>query len=134
LNRPQETAEVLADGWFRTGDLATVSADGFVTIAGRIKDVILRGGYTVAAGEIEAALQTHGDIAEAAVVGVPDPELGEEIAAFVTLCPGAAVTEADIVAHCRRRLASYKYPRRIEIVESLPKGPTGKILKARLQA
>jgi long-chain acyl-CoA synthetase len=134
LNRPAETAEVLTADWFRTGDLATISADGFVTIAGRIKDVILRGGYTVAAGEIEAVLESHDDIAEAAVVGVPDPELGEEIAAFVTLGPDAASTEADIIAYCRQRLASYKYPRRIEIVESLPKGPTGKILKARLQA
>ncbi len=135
LNRLQETNAVLDDGWFRSGDLATISSDGFVSIVGRKKDVILRGGYTIAAGEIEAVLAAHPDIIEAAVIGVPDRELGEEMAAFVTLRSAAdrpTVSSGDIVDFCRNQLASFKVPRRIHIRSVLPKGPTGKILKARL--
>ncbi len=134
LNRPEETAEVLQGEWFKTGDLASISAEGFVTIVGRKKEIILRGGYTVAAGEVETVLASHPAIAEAAVVGVPDADLGEEIVAFVACRPEAgAVEPAEIVAYCRERLASYKYPRRVRILDELPKGPTGKILKARLK-
>ena len=81
---------MLSDGWFRTGDLATISPEGFVTITGRKKELILRGGYSVVPGEVEAVLLAHPAVAEAAVVGVPDPDLGEEVAAFVTLRPGVA--------------------------------------------
>ena len=133
LNRAQETQAVFDGEWFRTGDLATVSPEGFVSIVGRKKDVILRGGYTIAAGEIEAVLTEHPDITEAAVIGIPDRELGEAIAAFVTLNSGASprIHEA-ITTHCKNRLASFKVPRDIYIRDALPKGPTGKILKARL--
>ena len=132
LGQPEETRAVLVDGWFRTGDLAVISADGFVRIVGRKKELILRGGYSVMPGEVEAALHSHPAVAEAAVVGVPHPELGEEVAAFVLLRSGAAIAPEELIRHCRERLAGYKYPRRVTIVEQLPRGATGKVLKSRL--
>jgi long-chain acyl-CoA synthetase len=132
LAAPEATRAVLDDGWFKTGDLATLSADGFVTIVGRKKDLILRGGYSVVPGEVEAVLLTHAAVAEAAVVGTPHPELGEDVAAFVTLRPGAAARPEELIAHCRDRLAAFKYPRRVRILDELPKSLTGKILKSRL--
>ena len=132
LNRPEETREVLDGAWFKTGDLATVSDDGFVRIVGRKKDMILRGGYTVAAGEVEAVLMTHPAIAEAAVVGVPHDELGEDIAAFVAFEPGAGAPVEDIIDYCRERMAGYKYPRHVRVRDALPRGPTGKVLKGQL--
>ena len=132
LRAPEETKAVIEDGWFRTGDLATMSADDFVTIVGRKKDLILRGGYSVVPGEVEAALLRHPAVAEAAVVGVAHGELGEEIAAFVALRPGMRATGEELVAFCRDRLASFKYPRQVSIVADLPKSATGKILKSRL--
>lgn len=133
LGQAHATREVLNGEWFKTGDLATISPDGFVSIVGRKKDIILRGGYTVAAGEVEAVLMTHPDIAEAAVIGVPHPELGEEIVAFVVRRSGVQATPHDIVAFCKVRLASYKYPRAVYIRPELPKGPTGKVIKSQLQ-
>jgi long-chain acyl-CoA synthetase len=133
LRAPEDTAAVLADGWFRTGDLATISPEGYVTIVGRKRELILRGGYSVVPAEVEAALLGHPAVAEAAVVGVAHAALGEDVAAFVTLRPGAAAPPEALIAFCRERLAAYKYPRQITIVEALPKSPTGKILKAKLQ-
>jgi long-chain acyl-CoA synthetase len=133
LHAPEETAAVLAgDGWFRTGDLATISDDGFVSIVGRKRELILRGGYSVVPGEVEQALLGHPAVAEAAVIGVAHPELGEEVAAFVTLRAGARVEPEDLIAFCRERLAGYKYPRRVTVVETMPRSATGKILKAKL--
>lgn len=132
VNAPGETGEVLVDGWFHTGDLATVSADGLVTIVGRKRERILRGGYSVFPAEVEAVLLTHPAVAEAAVVGTRHPELGEEVAAFVTLRPGTAAAPDELIAHCRQRLAVFKYPRRLTVLDALPKSPTGKVLKARL--
>lgn len=132
VNAPAETREVLVDGWFHTGDLATVSADGLVTIVGRKRERILRGGYSVFPAEVEAVLLTHPAVAEAAVVGTHHPELGEDVAAFVTLRPGTAAAPDELIAHCRERLAAFKHPRRLTILDALPKSPTGKILKARL--
>lgn len=135
LDRPEETLAVLEDGWFKTGDLATVAADGLVRIVGRTKDVILRGGYTVAAGEVESVLLTHPDVAEAAVVAAPHRELGEDIVAFVTLRAEARATRPDdIVAYCKARMAAFKYPRQVRVLDAMPKGPTGKVAKARLKA
>jgi long-chain acyl-CoA synthetase len=133
LDSPDDTRAVLEDGWFRTGDLARVTADGYVTIVGRQRERIKRGGYSVFPAEVEAVVLTHRAVAEAAVVGVPDPMLGEEIAAFVTLRPGATVDTDALIAWCRERLAAYKYPRRVVIVPELPKSATGKILRARLR-
>jgi long-chain acyl-CoA synthetase len=132
MNAPEETREVLVEGWFRTGDLATVSADGLVTIVGRKRERILRGGYSVFPPEVEAVLLTHPAVAEAAVLGIPHPELGEDVAAFVALRPGVSATPDDLIAHCRDRLAAFKYPRRLTVLEALPRGATGKILKSQL--
>jgi len=132
LRAEEETRAVIQDGWFKTGDLATISPEGFVSVVGRKKDLILRGGYSVVPGEVEAALLDHPAVAEAAVVGTPHPELGEEVAAFVTLRPGARADADELVAFCRERLAAFKYPRRVSLVAELPKSATGKILKWRL--
>ncbi|HEY7041051.1 MAG TPA: AMP-binding protein [Methylomirabilota bacterium] len=133
LRAPEETAAVLADGWFKTGDLATISPDGYVSIVGRKRELILRGGYSVVPGEVEATLLGHPAVAEAAVVGVAHAELGEEVSAFVTLRKGTRAEAEELIAFCRARLAGYKYPRRVSIVTELPKSATGKILKARLR-
>lgn len=129
LDAPEETREVLADGWFRTGDLARVSADGWITIEGRRRERILRGGYSVFPQEVEAVLLAHPAVGEAAVVGVPHDELGEEVAAWVALRQGQRAEPDELIAHCRRQLAAFKYPRRITIVAELPKAATGKVLK-----
>jgi long-chain acyl-CoA synthetase len=130
LDAPDETRRVLVDGWFATGDLACVSPEGWVTITGRKKDVILRGGYTISPQEVEAVLLTHPAVAEAAVAGLPHAELGEDVVAYVVLRRPAAVEE--LVAHCRERLAAYKCPRHVKILDSLPRTTTGKVLRARL--
>jgi long-chain acyl-CoA synthetase len=134
LAQPEETAATLVDGWFRTGDLARVSAEGFVSIAGRKKELILRGGYSVYPPEVEAALLAHPAVAEAAVIGVPHPDLGEEVAAFVTLRAAATATPDDLVAWCKERVAGYKCPRVVRIVPEFPRSATGKILKPGLAA
>jgi len=134
LGAPEETRAVIADGWFRTGDLATIDPDGWVRITGRKRERILRGGHSVFPSEVESVLVTHPDVAEAAVVGVPHAELGEDIAAFVVLRPGAGTTADALVAHCRERLAGYKYPRRVTLMAALPRSSTGKVLKAKLAA
>jgi long-chain acyl-CoA synthetase len=132
LDNPEETRAVLVDGWFRTGDLARVSPEGFVTIVGRVRERIKRGGYSVFPAEVESVLLAHPDVAEAAVAGVPDPALGEEVAAWVALRPGAAAGAETLIVWCRERLAAFKYPRRVTLVEALPRSATGKVLKAKL--
>jgi long-chain acyl-CoA synthetase len=134
LGSEAETRAVLVDGWFRTGDLARVTPDGYVTIVGRERERIKRGGYSIFPAEVEGVLLAHPAVAEAAVVGVPDPTLGEEVAAFVALQPGAALDADALVAWCRERLAAFKYPRRVTIVDALPRSATGKVLKAKLQS
>jgi long-chain acyl-CoA synthetase len=132
LDAPEETKEVVADDWFKTGDLATISAQGYVEIVGRKRERILRGGYSVFPQEIEAALLSHPAVAEAAVIAVPDADLGEEVAAFVSLKRLKKCTAEELLDYCKARLARYKYPRRIHLLPELPKGPTGKILKSAL--
>ena len=132
VNAPEDTREVLTNGWFKTGDLARLTPEGFVAITGRKRERILRGGYSVFPPEVEAVLLTHPAVAEAAVIGAPHAELGEEIAAFVALKDGARATADDLVAWCRDRLAAFKYPRRVTILPALPRSATGKILKAQL--
>jgi long-chain acyl-CoA synthetase len=128
-NKPQATAEAIPDGWFRTGDLATVDEDGYYTIVDRKKDMILRGGMNVYPREVEEVLYSHPDVLEAAVVAVPDDLLGEEVGAAVALRPGATATLEDVQAYVKEKIAAYKYPRHIWAVPELPKGPTGKILR-----
>jgi long-chain acyl-CoA synthetase len=129
-NRPDATAEVIRDGWFRTGDLAKRDDEGYYFIVDRAKDMIIRGGYNVYPREVEEVLYEHPAVAEAAVVGVPDQEYGEEVGAAITLKPGATATAEEIQAFVKERIAAYKYPRVVWFLdEGLPKGPTGKILK-----
>ena len=132
--RPAETAAAIPDGWFRSGDLGRVDEDGYFFIVDRKKDMIIRGGYNVYPREIEEVLYEHPDVAEAAVVGVPDALLGEEVAAAVALSHGATVTVDELRAYVKARVAAYKYPRHVWLVDSLPKGATGKILKREIAA
>jgi long-chain acyl-CoA synthetase len=127
--KPDATAEAMRGGWFHTGDLARVDSDGYFFIVDRKKDLIIRGGYNVYPREIEEVLYEHPDVAEAAVIGIPHPELGEDIGAAVKLKPGATATAADLRSFVRDRVAAYKYPRHVWIADDLPKGPTGKILR-----
>lgn len=129
FKKPAETEAVLQKGWFRTGDIAQRDADGYYRLVDRAKDLIIRGGFNVYPREIEERLYHHPDVLEAAVVGVPDERLGEEICGIVSLRPGAKTTEDELIAYCKEHLAAYKYPRKVQIVDQLPKGPTGKILK-----
>ncbi len=131
--QPEATAEAFKNGWFHTGDLAYRDEDGYFFIVDRKKDLVIRGGYNVYPREIEEVLYGHEAIAEAAVIGKPDEKLGEEVVAIVALKPGADVTPDDVIAYCKERLAAYKYPREVRIVDELPKGPTGKILKKELR-
>ncbi|MGH7772231.1 MAG: class I adenylate-forming enzyme family protein [Candidatus Binatia bacterium] len=133
LDDPEETQAVLSDGWFKTGDLATVLPGGFIQIAGRKRERILRGGYSVFSPEVEGALLSHPSVVEAAVIGTPSVDLGEEVVGFVSLKPGVKTTPGDLINHCKERLAAYKYPRRVIVLEQLPKGSTGKIDKSRLR-
>nr|WP_254455809.1 long-chain fatty acid--CoA ligase [Paeniglutamicibacter quisquiliarum] len=132
LNRPQATAEAMVDGWFRTGDLGTKDADGYITIVDRKKDMILRNGYNVYPREVEEVLVAHPEITNAAVFGVPDEKHGQEIVAAVTLVAGSLLDATAIGDYARERLAAYKYPRLVEIVAEFPLGPSGKVLKREL--
>ncbi|OLR92259.1 long-chain-fatty-acid--CoA ligase [Actinokineospora bangkokensis] len=131
--RPEDTAAALRDGWFHSGDLGYQDEDGYFFVVDRLKDLIIRGGYNVYPREVEEVLYEHPAVVEAAVIGKPDSRLGEEVIAYVTLEPGSTTTEQDLVEHCKQHLAAYKYPRGITFVDTLPKGPTGKILKRDLK-
>ncbi|GAA4549079.1 hypothetical protein GCM10023175_36540 [Pseudonocardia xishanensis] len=132
-NRPDATAEAIPDGWFRTGDIATRDADGYYTIVDRKKDLIIRGGYNVYPREVEEALYEHPAVAEAAVIGIKHADLGEEIGAAVALKPDADADPEELKAFVKQRLAAYKYPRNVWLVDALPKGPTGKILRREVE-
>jgi long-chain acyl-CoA synthetase len=133
FGRPEATAAAISpDGWFRSGDLARRDEDGWYYIVDRTKDLIIRGGYNVYPREIEEVLMTHPAVSLAAVIGVPHPSHGEEVKAFVILKPGADATAEDLVAWSKDNMASYKYPRIVEVVASLPMTATGKILKREL--
>jgi len=127
--KPEETAKAIPDGWFRTGDLGRVDEDGYFAIVDRKKDMIIRGGYNIYPREIEEVLYEHPAVAEAAVIGLPHPELGEEVGAAVVRKPGADVTAGELRDYVKAQVAAYKYPRMVWIVDNLPKGPTGKVLK-----
>jgi long-chain acyl-CoA synthetase len=132
--REEATAEAIPDGWFRTGDIATKDEDGYYTIVDRKKDLIIRGGYNVYPREIEEALYEHEAVAEAAVIGIKHASLGEEVGAAVAFKPGKSAEPDELQAFVKERVAAYKYPRHVWIVDSLPKGPTGKILRREVQA
>ena len=133
-NNPGETAKAFRDGFFRTGDIGQQDAAGYFYIKDRLKDMIVTGGENVYSGEVEAVIYGHPAIREAAVFGVPDPQWGELVMACVVLKPGATLTSDDLIAFCRRSLASYKLPRRVEFSETdLPKNGSGKVLKKTLR-
>lgn len=131
--RPEATEESIRGGWFYTGDIAYKDEDGYYFIKDRVKDMILRGGFNVYPREIEEVLYGHPAVAEAAVIGVPDQALGEEVKAVVALKPNQTASESEIIEYCKERLAAYKYPRSIEFRDTLPKTATGKILKRELK-
>ena len=134
LNRPEATAEAIVDGWFRTGDLGTKDDDGYLRIVDRKKDMIIRNGYNVYPREVEEILLTHPEVVSAAVYGIPHDVHGQEIAAAIVLDAGATATEADLMEFASAQLAAYKYPRVVRLLEELPLGPSGKILKRNLAA
>jgi long-chain acyl-CoA synthetase len=134
LNRPVETAEVLRDGWYHTGDLGHMDEDGYYYIVDRKTDLILVGGLNVYPREVELVLSAHPAVMEAAVIGVPDPVRGEAPKAFVILRNGQQVTTQDLLQWCRQRLANYKVPRSLVVVPDLPRTVTGKILKSEIRS
>jgi long-chain acyl-CoA synthetase len=131
-NKPEATAEAIHNGWFHTGDLGYRDSDDYFFIVDRKKDLLIRGGYNVYPREIEEILHEHPAIAQAAVIGKPHEKLGQEVLAYVVAKPGQHLVPHDVIAHCKQRLAAYKYPREVRIVEALPTGPTGKVLKKEL--
>ena len=133
-HRPEATADAIdPQGWFSTGDIARIDADGYYFIVDRKKELVIRGGFNIYPREIEEVLYEHPDVREAAVIGIPHAELGEEVAAAVALKSGAQSTPETLRDFVKQRVAAYKYPRRVWIVDELPKGPTGKILKREIK-
>jgi long-chain acyl-CoA synthetase len=131
--RDDATAQAIRDGWFYTGDIGSADEDGYLYVVDRKKDMILRGGYNVYPRELEEVLYGHPDVLEAAVVGVPDAMLGEEVGAAICLRPGSTETAESLQEYVKERVAAYKYPRWIWFLDELPKGPTGKILKRQIE-
>jgi long-chain acyl-CoA synthetase len=133
LDDPAATADAVVEGWFRTGDIGSRDEEGFITIVDRKKDLIIRGGFNVYPREVEEVLHRHPGVAQVAVIGVPDDEQGEEVCAVVV--PAVPDLDGDeVVAWARERLGGHKYPRRVEVLDALPMGPSHKILKRELRA
>ncbi|MEU3462315.1 AMP-binding protein [Streptomyces sp. NPDC006733] len=133
-NRPEESAAALPGGELRTGDIGFMDEEGWLYVVDRKKDMINASGFKVWPREVEDVLYTHPAVREAAVVGIPDAYRGESVKAYVSLRPGVAAEPADLIAYCKERLAAYKYPREVEVIEELPKTTTGKILRRELKA
>ena len=133
FGRPAESAEALRGGWFHTGDIGVLDEDGYLSIVDRKKDLVIRGGLNVYPREVEEVLMMHPSVALAAVIGVPDERLGEEVKALVVLKPGATLTTDALIAWSRDQMAAFKYPRIVEFRDALPVGPTGKVVKRELR-
>ncbi len=134
-NKPEETSQLFVDGWLRSGDIGHLDEDGYIYVEDRAKDMVLRGGENISSAEVEAAIYEHPSVYEAAVFGVPDPRLGEQVAAAVVLKPGASLTIEELQAHVRSRLAPFKVPSLVTFsTAQLPRGATGKILKRELRS
>ena len=135
FGRPEATKETIdADGWLHTGDLAYTDKEGFIYIVDRLKDMVITGGFNIYPAELERVLCEHPSVGMAAVVGVPDETKGELAKAFVVCRSGAELDPDDVLEFCRHRLAAYKVPRAIEIVDDLPKTSSGKVLRRELRA
>jgi acyl-CoA synthetase (AMP-forming)/AMP-acid ligase II len=132
LGNPEANAASFFDGWFRTGDLGTLDADGYLRLEGRIKEMVIRGGENISPYEVEAALLAHPAVREAACFGLPDEKYGEEVAAVVALEGDA--TADELIAHCRERLAAFKTPKHLYVVDAIPRTATGKLQRQRLPA
>jgi len=132
LHNPEATAGAFTGDWLHTGDLGYFDQDGFLFVVSRKKELIIRGGYNVYPSEIENVLRSHPAVAEAAVVGIPDARLGEEVMAVIIRRPAMAVGEPELTAYCRQRLAAYKCPRVYQFRSELPKNTLGKVLKDEL--
>jgi long-chain acyl-CoA synthetase len=133
-NMPEETAETLKDGWLHTGDIAHMDEDGYVFIVDRKKDMIIAGGFNIYPRDIDEVLYEHPKIADAVTIGVPDEYRGETVKVFVVLTPGETLTEEEVIAHCKEKLAAYKVPRLVEFRDELPKTMVGKVLRKELRA
>jgi fatty-acyl-CoA synthase len=133
FNDPERTAAAFEGGWFHSGDLATVDDEGYITVVDRKKDMIKTGGENVASREVEEALYRHDAVSEVAVVGLPHPRWIEAVTAVVVVKPGRELTEAELLAHAAKQLASFKCPKAVVFVDSLPKNPSGKLLKRELR-
>jgi long-chain acyl-CoA synthetase len=132
-NRPEETAKTIVNGWVHTGDMARFDADGYLYIVDRKKDMVLSGGFNIYTKEVEQALLEHSAIADAAVVGVPDPIFGEAVVAFLEMRAGRTLSKADVAEHTKSRIASYKKPKYVYFVDALPRNALGKVLKNELR-
>src|SRR4051794_20624290 len=132
-NRPEDTAKAIKDGWIRTGDMAKLDAEGYLTIVDRKKDMILSGGFNIYTKEVEQALVSYAGVADAAVIGVPDPIYGEAVVAFIEPVPGAELRDAAVLDHVRTLIAGYKKPKHIFVVDALPRNSLGKVLKRELR-
>jgi long-chain acyl-CoA synthetase len=130
---PEETARTLRHGWLHTGDMGRLDAEGFLYIVERKKDLIIRGGFNIYPREVEEVLYAHPAVAEAAVIGMRDPLMGEDVLAFVALKAGATADAGALVAFCQDRLAKYKCPKQVRFIDALPKSPIGKILRKELR-
>lgn len=133
-NRPAETAAALEGRWFRTGDIGAIDAAGYLTILDRKKDLIITGGENVYSADVEAALARHPAVAEAAVIGIPDPRLGETVAAIVVLRKGTTLTSEELIVHCRSLIGGFKVPRQVRFVDALPRTAVGKVRKSDLRS
>ena len=134
VNRPDETAATMRDGWLLTGDIATVDEEGYFTIVDRKKDMIISGGFNIYPRDVDEVLFAHPKVLEACTIGVPDDYSGERVKAFVVLKEGQGATEQDIIEYCKENLVKYKVPKYIEFTDSLPKSAVGKILRKELRA
>jgi long-chain acyl-CoA synthetase len=132
-NREEESDAAFREGWLRTGDVAYRDDDGYLFIVDRTKDLIIVSGFNVFPKEVEDAIARHPKVAEVVVIGVPDERTGEAVKALIVAAPGQTLTEDEIVEHCRTTLARFKWPRTIELVDSLPKHVTGKVLRRALR-
>jgi long-chain acyl-CoA synthetase len=133
LNKPEETARTLRDGWLHTGDIGYIDDDGDLFITGRKKDLIIRGGENISPGSVEDILFAHPAVSEAAVVGVPDSVYGEEVKAFVVVRSGITVSEDELLNYCQSKLPRFKAPKSISFLKELPKSTVGKVLKRELR-
>jgi acyl-CoA synthetase (AMP-forming)/AMP-acid ligase II len=132
-NRPEDTAAVIRDGWFLTGDAGTMDADGFIYIKDRIKDMIVSGGENIYPAELEGVLAGHPAVADVAVIGVPDDRWGEAVKAIVVRKPGVELGQEELIDWSRDKLAGFKRPRSVDFVDAIPRNPSGKMLKRQLR-